>query len=102
MVGVRKLTFNTPIVTTTENVTSIMVKRRYLPRIEKQFSSMISLRRSLSLSFHTSCITTFLPNKGTDMEVGGIISANSKKNTVNESRIEMDKDTCQQKKMVVH
>ena len=27
------------------------------------------------------------------MEVGGIISANSKKNTVNESRIEMDKDT---------
>ena len=34
-----------------------------------------------------------LPNKGTDMEVGGIISANSKKNTVNESRIEMDKDT---------
>ena len=41
MVGVRKLTFNTPIVTTTENVTSIMVKRRYLPRIEKQFSGNI-------------------------------------------------------------
>ena len=38
VVGVRKLTFNTPIVTTTENVTSIMVKSRYLPRIEKQFS----------------------------------------------------------------
>ena len=30
------------------------------------------------------------------MEVDGIISARSKKNTVNESRIEMDKDTCKE------
>jgi hypothetical protein len=29
--GVLKLTFNTPIVTTTENVTSIIVKSRYFP-----------------------------------------------------------------------
>ena len=34
-----------------------------------------------------------LPNRGTDMEVGGIISANSKKNTVNDRRIEMERDT---------
>ena len=39
----------------------------------------------------------YFPNKGTDMEVGGIISAKSKKNTVNERRIEMDKDTCKKK-----
>ena len=35
----------------------------------------------------------YLPNRGTDMEVGGIISANSKKNTVNDRRIEMERDT---------
>lgn len=35
----------------------------------------------------------YLPSKGTDIEVGGIISAKSKKNTVNDRRIEMDKDT---------
>ena len=35
----------------------------------------------------------YVPKSGTDMEVGGIISARSKKNTVNESRIEMDNDT---------
>ena len=34
-----------------------------------------------------------LPNRGTDMEVGGIISARSKKNTVKESRMEIDRDT---------
>ena len=38
----------------------------------------------------------FIPSRGTDMEVDGIISARSKKNTVNESRIEMDKDTCKE------
>ena len=34
-----------------------------------------------------------IPKSGTDIEVGGIISARSKKNTVNESRMEMDKET---------
>lgn len=34
-----------------------------------------------------------LPSSGTDMEVGGIISASNKKNTVSERRIEMDRDT---------
>ena len=41
-------------------------------------------------------ILWFIPSRGTDMEVDGIISARSKKNTVNESRIEMDKDTCKE------
>ena len=34
-----------------------------------------------------------MPRRGTTSEVGGIISANSKKNTVSDSRIEMDRDT---------
>ena len=63
MAGVLKLTLSTPIVTTTENVTRIMVKRRYLP------------------------------SRGTDMDVGGMISASSRKNTVSDSRMEMDRDT---------
>ena len=79
--GVRKLTFRTPvnrkifgvrhkyfstspIVTTTLRVTRIMVKRRYLPR------------------------------RGTARDVGGIISASNKKNTVSERRILMERLTC--------
>ena len=45
--GVRKLTFNTPIVTTTENVTRIMVKRRYLPKTNKE-----KITFSLTFPFH--------------------------------------------------
>lgn len=37
---------------------------------------------------------TNLPSRGTTSEVGGMISASSKKNTVSDSRIEMDKLTC--------
>jgi hypothetical protein len=37
---------------------------------------------------------TNLPSSGTTREVGGIISARSRKNTVRESRMEMDNDTC--------
>ena len=59
----RKFTFRTPIVTTTEKVTSIIVKRRYLPR------------------------------RGTAKEVGGMISARSKKNTVRDKRMEMGRET---------
>ena len=36
---------------------------------------------------------TNLPRRGTTREVGGMISARRRKNTVRESRIEMDKDT---------
>ena len=46
-----------------DNVTSIIVKRRYFPK------------------------------RGTAKDVGGIISANSKKNTVNDSKIEIQRAT---------
>lgn len=52
-----KFTFSTAIVTTTDNVTSIIVNNRYLP------------------------------SNGTVSEVGGIISTNSRKNTVNDSKM---------------
>ena len=55
--GERKCTFNTITVTRMERVTRIIVNRRYLPI------------------------------RGTTSDVGGISSANSKKNTVNESKI---------------
>ena len=61
--GVLKLTFNTPIVTTTEKVTKIMVNSRYFP------------------------------SNGTDIDVGGIISASKRKNTVSESKIEILRET---------
>ena len=34
-----------------------------------------------------------MPRRGTTSEVGGMISAKRRKNTVKESRIEMDKET---------
>ena len=54
----------TPTVTQMESVISIMVKRRYLPK------------------------------SGTAKEVGGMISASRRKNTVNDRRIEMQSVTC--------
>ena len=41
---------------------------------------------------------TNLPSRGTTKEVGGMISANSRKNTVSDSKIEMDRLTCNLKK----
>ena len=41
-----------------------------------------------------------LPNRGTAIEVEGMISASSKKNTVNERRIEIDNDTCSMEGLV--
>ena len=44
-----------------------------------------------------------LPRRGTEREVGGMISASRRKNTVKESRMEMDKETWAQKeKMYMH
>ena len=44
-----------------------------------------------------------LPKSGTAIDVDGIISANSKKNTVNERRIDMDNDTCRKSdKMLIY
>lgn len=37
---------------------------------------------------------TNFPSNGTTNDVGGMISASSKKNTVNESRMDMLNDTC--------
>lgn len=51
--------FNTQTVVQTDNDTNIIVNRRYFP------------------------------NSGTAKDVGGIISASNKKNTVNETRIEI-------------
>ena len=53
----------TPTVIKIENVTSNMVKRRYFPR------------------------------RGTASEVGGMISASSKKNTVSDSKMEIQRVT---------
>lgn len=39
---------------------------------------------------------TNFPSNGTTNDVGGIISANSKKNTVNDSKIDILNDTCNQ------
>jgi hypothetical protein len=36
---------------------------------------------------------TNLPRSGTTREVGGMISASSRKNTVRDNRIEIDRDT---------
>lgn len=60
-----KCIFNTHTVVQTDNDTRIMVKSRYFP------------------------------NNGTAKEVGGIISANNKKNTVKDTRIEIHNVTCQ-------
>lgn len=38
--------------------------------------------------------STNFPNNGTTNEVGGIISASSKKNTVSDSKIDMLNETC--------
>ena len=59
-----KCIFSTPTVMKMEKVTSNMVKRRYLP------------------------------SRGTAKEVGGIISASSKKKTVRERRMEIQSVTC--------
>lgn len=39
---------------------------------------------------------TNLPRSGTTNDVGGMISASSKKNTVSDSRIEIDRLTCEE------
>ena len=40
---------------------------------------------------------TNFPNKGTTSDVGGIISASKRKNTVNDSNILMERETCLEK-----
>ncbi len=59
-----KWTLRTQTVTHIDNVTRVMVKSKYLP------------------------------NNGTANEVGGMISASNKKNTVNDTKIELHNVTC--------
>ena len=59
-----KCTLRTPTVTVIDNVTNIIVKRRYFP------------------------------SRGTARDVGGIISANSRKKTVSDRRMLMQRVTC--------
>lgn len=61
--GDLKCTFKTHTVTQIDNVTSVIVNKRYFP------------------------------SKGTASDVGGMISANNKKNTVNDTRMELHKVT---------
>lgn len=63
IVSYLKCTFKTQTVVQTDSDTKIIVKRRYFP------------------------------SSGTAKEVGGIISASSRKNTVNDTRIEMQSVT---------
>jgi hypothetical protein len=44
---------------------------------------------------------TNFPNNGTTNDVGGIISARSKKNTVNDSNMDMLNDTCKENKRII-
>ena len=65
------------------------MKSRYLPEI--QTSSLKVFSKFLE------CFKTHgdLPSRGTAIEVEGIISARSKKNTVSESRMEIESETCE-------
>ena len=67
------------------------MKSRYLPEIQTN---------SLDLKVFIRFLECFkmcgdLPSRGTAIEVEGIISARSKKNTVSESRMEMESETCE-------
>ena len=75
----------------TTTVTQILKKNNWLVPLQ------MSVYMSISIYLNVSNIivkSTNFPNKGTTREVGGIISASSRKNTVNERRILMDKLTC--------
>lgn len=60
--------------------------------------SLIGLTRTYLKVSRIMVKRTNLPSNGTTSDVGGMISANSKKNTVNDSRIEMERLTCQKKR----
>ena len=70
--GERKWTLRIPTVTIIDNETNIIVNNKYFP------------------------------SRGTAKDVGGIISASSKKNTVNESRMEIHKVTWKKKVWNIH
>ena len=61
-------------------------------RFEDDIWSPSSTRSNLNVS-RIMVKRTNLPRSGTTREVGGMISARRRKNTVRESRIEMDRET---------
>ena len=67
------------------------MKSRYLPEIQ---TSLLDLKVFIKI---LECFKTCgdLPSRGTAIEVEGIISARSKKNTVSESRMEIESETCE-------
>lgn len=74
------------MVTTTEKVTKIIVNKRYFPEMKKKEDGDFVIQQN-------KLQKKPLPSNGTDIDVGGIISASNKKNTVSDRRIEMERDT---------
>ncbi len=71
------------------NVSRIKAKRaNYLnvPRIKAKRVNYLNVSRIMVKR-------TNLPRRGTTREVGGMISASSRKNTVRDSRMEMERET---------
>ena len=95
--GVRKWTFKTTTVThmlRREIYLCIVIKIAFEASwgVSHQTLPFISPRSNLNVS-RIMVKRTNLPRRGTTREVGGMISARRRKNTVRESRIEMDKET---------
>ena len=65
---------------------------RKIARKDFNFWSPSSTQSNLNVS-RIMVKRTNLPRSGTTREVGGMISARRRKNTVRESRIEMDRET---------
>lgn len=82
----RKWTLSTITVTKMDRVTSIIVNRRYFPKKSTLVIDIVISSQSEKMNE--------LPSKGTTRDVGGMISARSKKNTVKERRMETDRATC--------
>lgn len=63
-----------------------------------------SIQKSTISHLNVSSIivnSTNFPSNGTTSDVGGMISANKRKNTVNDKRMDMLSDTCNEREMCV-
>ena len=79
--GDRKCTLSTT------TVTHILEDKYSIPILQRQFNNTYLNVSNIIVN------NTNLPSKGTTKDVGGIISANSKKNTVSDSKMLMDRLT---------
>jgi hypothetical protein len=87
-----KWMLRTQTVTKMERVMRIMVKMRYFPgKMKKKVQK--NMNYFLICKFRNFFLLP-LPSRGTARDVGGMISAKRRKNTVRESRIEMQRVTC--------